>query len=194
MMTYSPHDDASPVYTGDAIARFTGLTLDPSPSPQSAPESAAVTSVGVDSELADTDPKKGGVKVPVKVAPVESSPLDTLDTETTPSPDADEAALTVRALVSTKEAGVVIGKAGRNVAEVRDVAGVRAGVSKVLPGIHERILIVSGDLPAVAKVQSLLLTGTTDHQVAQLTHRFRPTLLSPDTSSSLHLPLRHHRP
>lgn len=60
--------------------------------------------------------------------------------------------LTLRALVSTKDAGVIIGKGGKNVAELREQTGVKAGVSKVIPGVHERVLTVSGSVEAVAKV------------------------------------------
>lgn len=60
--------------------------------------------------------------------------------------------LTLRALVSTKEAGVIIGKAGKNVAELREQARVKAGVSPLTPGVHERVLTVAGSVEAVAKV------------------------------------------
>ncbi|PWN51859.1 hypothetical protein IE53DRAFT_34121 [Violaceomyces palustris] len=66
------------------------------------------------------------------------------------------ASLTVRALVSTKEAGVIIGKAGYNVAELREKTGVKAGVSKVVQGVHDRVLSVSGNLEGVAKAYSLI--------------------------------------
>src|SRR5687768_134185 len=46
------------------------------------------------------------------------------------SGDISNSQLTLRALVSTKEAGVIIGKAGKNVAELRETTGVKAGVSK----------------------------------------------------------------
>ncbi len=61
--------------------------------------------------------------------------------------------LTLRALVSTKDAGVIIGKAGKNVADLRDQTGVKAGVSKVIPGVHERVLTVTGLVEAVARVR-----------------------------------------
>lgn len=64
----------------------------------------------------------------------------------------EEDQLTLRALVSTKEAGVIIGKGGKNVAELRESTGVKAGVSKVVQGIHDRVLTVSGTLEGVAKV------------------------------------------
>lgn len=59
---------------------------------------------------------------------------------------------TLRALVSSKEAGVIIGKAGKNVADLREATGCRAGVSKVVPGVQERVLTVSGSPDGVAKV------------------------------------------
>lgn len=66
--------------------------------------------------------------------------------------ESDPTVLTLRALVSTKEAGVIIGKGGKNVAQVRDETGVKAGVSSVIPGVHERVLMITGPLDAVSKV------------------------------------------
>lgn len=60
--------------------------------------------------------------------------------------------VTLRALVTTKEAGVIIGKQGKNVADLRDQTGVKAGVSKVVPGVHDRVLTVTGSLESVSKV------------------------------------------
>lgn len=59
--------------------------------------------------------------------------------------------LTLRAIVSSKEAGVIIGKGGKNVADLRDETGVKAGVSKVVQGVHDRILTISGGCDAIAK-------------------------------------------
>ncbi|KAG0301304.1 RNA binding protein, heterogenous nuclear RNP-K like protein [Dissophora globulifera] len=67
-----------------------------------------------------------------------------------------EAPLTLRALVSTKEAGVIIGKAGKNVADLRDETGVKAGVSKVVQGVHDRVLTVTGTIEGVAKAFSII--------------------------------------
>ncbi|KAI0330570.1 cytoplasmic protein [Cubamyces sp. BRFM 1775] len=74
-----------------------------------------------------------------------------------PSPTGGET-LTLRALVSTKDAGVIIGKAGKNVAELREQTGVKAGVSKVIPGVHERVLTVTGSVEGVAKAYSLIVS------------------------------------
>jgi len=70
-----------------------------------------------------------------------------------------QAQLTLRAIVSSKEAGVIIGKAGQNVAELRDKTGVRAGVSKVVPGVHDRVLTVLGSLEGIAEAYGLVADG-----------------------------------
>ena len=62
----------------------------------------------------------------------------------------------MRALVSTKDAGVIIGKAGKNVAELREQTGVKAGVSKVIAGVHERVLTVTGSVESISKVSVTL--------------------------------------
>ena len=64
--------------------------------------------------------------------------------------------LTLRAIVSSKEAGVIIGKAGKNVADLREETGVKAGVSKVVPGVHDRVLTVTGDLSGVSRAYSMV--------------------------------------
>ncbi|RSH89417.1 RNA binding protein, heterogenous nuclear RNP-K like protein [Saitozyma podzolica] len=45
--------------------------------------------------------------------------------------------LTLRSLVSTKEAGIIIGKAGATIASIRNLTGVKAGVSKVVAGVQD---------------------------------------------------------
>ncbi|KAF2422847.1 KH domain RNA-binding protein [Tothia fuscella] len=67
--------------------------------------------------------------------------------------------LTLRAIVSSKEAGVIIGKAGKNVADLRDETGVRAGVSKVVPGVHDRVLTVTGALGGISKAYCIVSRG-----------------------------------
>jgi heterogeneous nuclear rnp K-like protein len=73
-----------------------------------------------------------------------------------------ESQLTLRAIVSSKEAGVIIGKAGKNVADLRDETGVRAGVSKVVQGVHDRVLSVTGSLSGIAKAYGLVAKGLLD--------------------------------
>ncbi|KAG8534208.1 uncharacterized protein KY384_001052 [Bacidia gigantensis] len=64
--------------------------------------------------------------------------------------------MTLRAIVSSKEAGVIIGKAGKNVADLREETGVKAGVSKVVQGVHDRVLTVTGGLEQIAKAYSIV--------------------------------------
>lgn len=64
---------------------------------------------------------------------------------------------TIRALVSTKEAGVIIGKSGKNVKDIRELSGARVNISEMIPGAVERVLTVVGPLDAVAKVRAFNL-------------------------------------
>ncbi|KAK9478481.1 hypothetical protein V1514DRAFT_330822 [Lipomyces japonicus] len=63
--------------------------------------------------------------------------------------------LTLRALVSTKEAGIIIGKQGKNVADLREETGVKAGVTKVVPSVPDRVLSVTGSLDGVARAYAM---------------------------------------
>lgn len=63
--------------------------------------------------------------------------------------------ITIRAIVSSKEAGAIIGKAGKNVADLREQTNVKAGVSKPVPGVSDRVLTISGLLENVAFAYSL---------------------------------------
>jgi len=77
-----------------------------------------------------------------------------------PAPKTDEeyaeAQLTLRAIVSSKEAGVIIGKGGKNVADLRDETGVKAGVSKVVQGVHDRVLTIAGGCEAISKAYAIV--------------------------------------
>lgn len=77
-----------------------------------------------------------------------------------PAPKTDEeyavAQLTLRAIVSSKEAGVIIGKGGKNVADLRDETGVKAGVSKVVQGVHDRVLTISGGCDAISRAYAIV--------------------------------------
>ncbi|EJD03948.1 uncharacterized protein FOMMEDRAFT_140050 [Fomitiporia mediterranea MF3/22] len=94
--------------------------------------------------------------------------------------------LTLRALVSTKDAGVIIGKGGKNVADLRDETGVKAGVSKVVPGVHERVLTVSGDVEKVAKAYRLIIAQLIDASPPS------PTTTSPPSNTSIRLLISHN--
>jgi heterogeneous nuclear rnp K-like protein 2 len=85
---------------------------------------------------------------------------DRLGPDGEPAPKTDEeyaqAQLTLRAIVSSKEAGVIIGKGGKNVADLRDETGVKAGVSKVVQGVHDRVLTITGGCDAIARAYAIV--------------------------------------
>lgn len=83
------------------------------------------------------------------------------DGEAVPRSDEEyaQSQLTLRAIVSSKEAGVIIGKAGKNVADLRDETGVKAGVSKVVQGVHDRVLTVTGPLEGISKAYAIVARG-----------------------------------
>ncbi|KAI8817559.1 uncharacterized protein EV422DRAFT_499917 [Fimicolochytrium jonesii] len=126
------------------MVRLTGLSLDPefpphhhnAASPQPGSKNAAGATTSIEAPAADAAPNSA--------EDGEYHADETAETD-------GNAPLTLRAVVSTREAGVIIGKGGKNVAEIRDVAGVKAGVSKVIHGVHERILTVSGTVESLAK-------------------------------------------
>lgn len=60
--------------------------------------------------------------------------------------------ITLRALISTKEAGIIIGKAGETVAKLRDSTKVKAGVSKVVSGVQDRVLSITGSVDQISDV------------------------------------------
>ena len=80
------------------------------------------------------------------------------DGEPLPKTDEEyaESQLTLRAIVSSKEAGVIIGKGGKNVADLRDETGVKAGVSKVVQGVHDRVLTIAGGSEAISKAYAIV--------------------------------------
>ncbi|KAG2411794.1 hypothetical protein HFD88_009350 [Aspergillus terreus] len=87
--------------------------------------------------------------------------IDEPEIEVTPKTEEEyaQSMLTLRAIVSSKEAGIIIGKAGKNVADLRDETGVKAGVSKVVPGVHDRVLTVTGPLHGTARAYALVAKG-----------------------------------
>jgi heterogeneous nuclear rnp K-like protein 2 len=56
--------------------------------------------------------------------------------------------------VSTEDADVIAGKDGEGVANLREQTGVKVDVSENLPGVHERVISISGSVESVAEVCS----------------------------------------
>uniref|UniRef100_A0A060T729 ARAD1B19712p n=1 Tax=Blastobotrys adeninivorans TaxID=409370 RepID=A0A060T729_BLAAD len=87
--------------------------------------------------------------IPASVPPSSTAAVGNSDDE-----DRD-ATITLRALVSSKEAGVIIGKGGKNVADMREETQVRAGVSKPVPGVPDRVLTITGTVNGVARAYAM---------------------------------------
>ena len=64
--------------------------------------------------------------------------------------------MSMRIVVTTKEAGIIIGKQGRNVADIRAKSGAKVTISEHQAGQTERIVTVTGMLDVVAKGFSLI--------------------------------------
>jgi len=85
----------------------------------------------------------------------EQNEVPAATTDTTKKPENTDANfLSLRSLVTIRDAGIIIGKGGKNVTEVREITGVKAAVSKVVTGVNERILTVTGNLDSVSKAYS----------------------------------------
>ncbi|KAJ1550240.1 hypothetical protein HK405_001077, partial [Cladochytrium tenue] len=76
-------------------------------------------------------------------------------------------AVQMRALISTKEAAIIIGKLGKNIADIRDQSGAKVVVSENVQGAMERVLSVVGPIDAVAKAFSLVATKLVEEQQQQ---------------------------
>lgn len=72
--------------------------------------------------------------------------------ESSSSSSSSAESISIRSLVGTKDAGVIIGRGGKNVSDIRELSSARVTISEIVPGAYERILTVSGPVNAVAKV------------------------------------------
>ncbi|OZJ04718.1 hypothetical protein BZG36_01787 [Bifiguratus adelaidae] len=70
--------------------------------------------------------------------------------------DRSQSTVSIRAVVNTKEAGIVIGKRGKNISEIRERSGARVTVSDIVPGALDRILTATGTLEDVAQAFEMI--------------------------------------
>ncbi|PVV04825.1 hypothetical protein BB560_000660 [Smittium megazygosporum] len=84
-------------------------------------------------------------------------------------PNTEDSQLTLRALVTSREAGILIGKGGKKVAQLREFNSVKAGISKVIPGNYDRVLSITGHLKDVAKAYEFVAKSlAANHSEPQL--------------------------
>lgn len=79
--------------------------------------------------------------------------------------DAAEAAassITMRALIVTQDASIIIGKQGKHVNEIRDKSGSKITISETIVGSPERVLAITGPLDAVSKAFGLVVRRIND--------------------------------
>ncbi|KAK6080350.1 KH domain RNA-binding protein [Seiridium cupressi] len=111
-------------------------------------------------------PSNGEIELDQAVANLSIDDDAGLGPDGQPAPKTDEeyavANLTLRAIVSSKEAGVIIGKGGKNVADLRDETGVKAGVSKVVQGVHDRVLTITGGCEAISRAYAIVAKALLD--------------------------------
>ena len=81
-------------------------------------------------------------------APAQSS------ASTDPSVDKPAPTLSMRSLIVTQDASIIIGKGGQNIAQIRERSGAKVNVSENVAGNPERVLTVSGALDTVARVRA----------------------------------------
>ncbi|ORX98640.1 hypothetical protein K493DRAFT_313568 [Basidiobolus meristosporus CBS 931.73] len=135
----------------EAVSRISKLTVDPlNHSQEPSSDATSLSNSPISRSLFEKHPPSYN---PTEISNSATSPESPSNEENI---KVSESQLTLRALVSTKEAGVIIGKAGKNVAELREVTGVKAGVSKVVQGVQDRVLSVTGSLDGVSKAYSMI--------------------------------------
>ncbi|KAE8214700.1 hypothetical protein CF327_g1925 [Tilletia walkeri] len=75
--------------------------------------------------------------------------------------------ISMRALIITSDASIIIGKQGKHINEIRDKSGARLNISESVASNPERILTVSGQLDAVSKAFGLIVRKINDEPFDQ---------------------------
>jgi len=75
--------------------------------------------------------------------------------------------ITIRALIVTQDASIIIGKAGSHIKEIREKAGAKVSVTEAQQGNPERVLLVTGPLDAVSKAYGLIVRKINDEPYDQ---------------------------
>jgi heterogeneous nuclear rnp K-like protein 2 len=124
--------------------------------PEAAPTTNGSLDVPVDTILSDATNGTSQV-LPQETQPIQSTAShNDRATSHPPSnmPPQDETNwIHVRAVISSAEAATCIGKGGENVSQIRRLSGAKCTVSDYSRGAVERILTVSGQQDAIAKVR-----------------------------------------
>jgi heterogeneous nuclear rnp K-like protein len=142
-----PYEDDETFTKSDVDRHHNRAKRQAVPDPKTDTPYAAKSSAATDSEKSASVKDGASTKNP-KSEDDEQSKGD----EDAEQPAADVTPVSLRAIVTTKDAGVIIGKGGKNVNEIREQSGAKVTISEIVPGAVERILTVTGPLDTVALV------------------------------------------
>ncbi|KAJ3256298.1 hypothetical protein HK104_007101 [Borealophlyctis nickersoniae] len=76
--------------------------------------------------------------------------------------------VSLRAVITTKEAGIIIGKQGRHVSDIRAQSGARVTISENVPSAPDRVVTVTGMVDVVAKAYSLIARKIVEDQASAI--------------------------
>lgn len=129
---------------------------------------------------------------------IDSDPATSSPTNENPLTEEEiaNATVTIRSLVSSKEAGVIIGKAGKNVADLREQTGVKAGVSKSMGGVQERVLTVTGTLDGISRAYAIAASTLLESPVSAPQNNLfnnQPSTTTNSGTAVIRLLISHHQ-
>ena len=123
----------------------------PKPLPDLDAVPAAVPDESTDQTMTDADHE-----LPTKPA-VDAVALSAEETAAAEAAAAAASSIQMRALIVTQDASFIIGKAGKNVNEIREKSGSKITITEAVAGNPERVMVVAGQLDAVSKVRMAFL-------------------------------------
>ncbi|WVQ76070.1 hypothetical protein IAR50_005707 [Cryptococcus sp. DSM 104548] len=106
--------------------------------------------------------RENGKMSDVDMESTQPAPESSLPAPSSSKPDPGPQQISMRSLIVTQDASIIIGRGGVHVNEIRDKSSARVTVSESIPGNPERILNVSGPLDAVAKAFGLIVRRIND--------------------------------
>lgn len=102
-----------------------------------------------------------------------------------------ESYITIRSIVTTKEAGTIIGKSGQTISDIRKAASVTAGVSPAAEDSPDRVLSVTGTLQNVAEAYFQIAKVFIDSEIVSTDYPFSMTQKPPPGIATLRLLVSH---
>lgn len=115
------------------------------------PDSADERNAAEKKSTPESNPKASGTE-PTDGAVISAEPEASKGDSKDGAPPVPQAHISMRCLIVTQDASIIIGRAGAHVNEIRQKSGAKVMVSESIPGNPERILNVGGPLDAVSKV------------------------------------------